>query len=364
MKHRVPMMYTISSHLQRYNIQGKTVLLRIDGNVPMKHGTILDDFKLEKIKATVLYIVHHGACCIVLTHLGNPSEYRQALSTKQLVPWFKHYFETYYIHTLQELSTATKKSGSVLLFENLRFFKEEKERDTLFARELASCGDFYVNDAFGTLHRFDTSMTLLPLQFPKEKRTIGLLVEKELTTYKTLLDITPSLLIVGGGKPETKLPLVIHCAPHINTILLCPTLSAIQTKVADNIIYPIDYVIETKAGLLEEVDAKKITPSTACIAIGSQTTKLYQQYIAEAKLIIWNGFMGFLDRPETLESSKKIASYIEQSNAKTIIAGADTCNFVRHHTDHPSSISHFSTGGGSSLALIARERLPGLEPFL
>lgn len=355
---------TMSSQLEGFDIDGKTVFLRIDGNVPMNNGNILDDFKLEKTKATLSYIVHRGACCIVLTHLGNPGQYNDELSTKQLLFWFQRYFETHYVRTLQELKTASKKRGSVLLFENLRFFKGEKEGDVSFARELALCGDFYVNDAFGTLHRPDTSIAILPLQFSKERRTIGFLVQEELATYNTLLVLKPSLLIVGGGKPETKLSLVIKCAHYISTILLCPALSTISAETVQNIVYPVDYIVRTETGLLQEIDAKKMTPTTNCIAIGSRTVELYQQYIAEAKLIIWNGFMGFLDQPETLENSKKMARYIEQSHVKTIIAGADTCNFVRNHTDNPSSITHFSTGGGSSLALIARQTLPGLEPFL
>jgi len=356
------------SKISKYDLRDKTVLLRIDGNVPINNGSILDDFKLEQVKRTISFIVNHGACCILLTHLGNPLQPSNALSTKHLLVWFKQYFVTKFISHFSMLETIEKKQRTVLLFENIRFFEEEKKGGISFAKKLASFGDIFVTDAFGAIHRSDTSIALLPLEFKKEKRTIGFLIEKELAIYNNLLKITPSFLIVGGGKPETKLPLAIKSAQHFDKILLCPRLVPIGKQKAEiivrnNIIFPIDYIVQTDDGLLQ-CEIEDIPENGSVIAIGPKTIKLYQQYIKKAKLIMWNGFMGFLDKPETLNSSKQLSDAIEESNAIKIIAGTDTSNFIRHYTNISPSIKYFSTGGGASLALIAGEKLPGLEPFL
>lgn len=355
MKHNESYMYNINSLLENFDLENKIVLVRIDANVPMEQGKILDDFKIEAVKDTLMFIVKKGACCIVLTHISNPQEPKEELSTKQLMPWFQLYFDTQHACNFEQLGQKEKKPGTVILFENLRFFKEEKTQDISFAQALvhASRSDFYVNDAFGTLHRLDTSITILPLQFPEKRRTIGFLVEKELKMYNKLLLIKPSLLIVGGGKPETKISLVIECATYIDTVLLCPALSEIEKKsLLSSVIYPVDYNFDDK-----------VSPK-AYRSIGPKTIQMYQQYIQRSRLIIWNGFMGFLQNYQSLKASKQLAASIENSGATTIVAGTDTCNFVRYYTDEPSKISYFSTGGGASLAVIARKRLLSLEPFL
>lgn len=354
----------VNSNLHEYYLNNKTVLLRIDGNVPIANGVVLDHFKLEQVKKTIDYIIGNGACCIVLTHIGAPQEPTDTLSTKRILPWFQQYFNTKHIPDFTMLEKVERTPSLILLFENLRFFKEEKNGDQLFAKKLSSFGDIYVNDAFGSLHRFDTSITLLPLEFSKKQRTIGFLIEEELATYKRLLPIQPSLLIVGGGKPQTKLPLALKCAPFINTILLCPSLMPTQqSTLPKNVICPIDYIVYQNDEL-KEINSNNLSIDSSAVAIGSKTIALYQQYTEKATLIIWNGFMGFLDRPVTLDSSQKLASIIGQTHATTVIAGSDTCSFIRHHTKIASSVSHFSTGGGASLALISEQLLPGLEPFL
>jgi phosphoglycerate kinase len=175
-------MKQIISQLPDWTITGKTILLRADLNVPLHNGTIVDDYRLKAVQPTIDLILKKGGRIFLITHLGRPTNQEANLSTRVLLPWLTaHDYPFTFTNSIDE-ARAVLESGTHVLFENIRFFPAEKASDNTFAKSLASLADFYVNDAFATMHRTDASIVLVPLFFPSEKRTIGLLVQLDLPT--------------------------------------------------------------------------------------------------------------------------------------------------------------------------------------
>lgn len=382
------------SKLPEWNLANKRVLLRADLNVPIDQGHILDDTRLQAIRPTIDLIIQKGGQCIIITHMGEPTAYDPHLSTQQLIPWFKkNNYAIEFAHTPAEIFTKTSNtSAHITLLENLRFFPGEKNNDHLFAQELAQLGDYYVNDAFGTLHRTDTSITLVPLLFPQDKRSIGLLVEKELRVLNRLRDHPdhPFVLILGGSKAATKIPLITSLLDKVNTILLCPALaftfakalgkpvgkSLVDDTMLDacrtilqngheqniDIVLPIDYQItdpnSTQPYTL--IAAEKMPPDGVGISIGPKTIELFKEKMSKAKTIFFNGTPGFTDQPETLEGAKNLLHAITETSADTILSGGDSIA-VAHMFGLLHAFTHVSTGGGATLTYLSGQTLPGLE---
>ncbi len=389
------------SKLPEWNLANARVVLRADLNVPLDHGSIVDDERLQAIRPTLDLILQKGGQCILLTHLGKPKEYDPQLSTQQLIPWFKkNNYSIEFAATSADIQPNTQ--ARIILLENLRFFPGEQTQDQSFAQELAQLGDYYVNDAFGTLHRTDTSITLVPLLFSPEKRTIGLLVERELRTLDTLRKHPhhPFVLILGGSKAATKIPLIEYFidgtkqTKHdtVNTVLLCPALAFTFAKALGkpvgkslvddsmletckkivaksherniDLVLPIDYQIayENHTTPFEIVDANTMPDNGIGISIGPKTIALFKKKIDTAKTIFFNGTPGFIDQPETLEGAKNLLRAITETSAATILCGGDSIA-VAHRFGLVDSFTHVSTGGGATLTYLSGKPLPGLECF-
>jgi phosphoglycerate kinase len=381
------------SKLPTWHITNKRVILRADLNVPLDNGHIIDDTRLQAIKPTLDLILQKGGHCVLLTHIGKPTYRDPNLSTQHLISWFQQ--NNYAIKFAQNIEAAHNQHdphARITLLENLRFFEGEQNKDLSFAQELATLGDYYVNDAFGTLHRADTSITLLPSLFSPDRRTIGLLIEKELRT----LDIIrkhpdhPFVLILGGSKAATKIPL-IESLTQADIVLLCPALSftfakAVGTNVGKSlvddtmltscldiikrskqqnkdILLPIDYQIayETIKPPFAIVDADTIPDNGIGISVGPKTIELFKDKIRTAKTIFFNGAPGFIDQPETLEGAKNLLHAIAaNAAATTIISGGDSIA-VAHSFGLLHIFTHVSTGGGSTLTYLSGQPLIGLE---
>jgi len=287
------------------------------------------------------------------------------------------------------------------LLENLRFFSGEKNNNQAFAQELAQLGDYYVDDAFGTLHRTDTSITLVPLLFAPDKRSIGLLVEKELRILDRLREHPdhPFVLMLGGGKTTTKIPLIerfidqkIKGHDTVDTVLLCPALAFTFAKALGkpvgkslvddamlnvcrtildkskqqniDIILPIDYQIayDTITQPFAVIDADAMPDNSIGISIGPKTIELFKKKMNSAKIIFFNGAPGFIDKPETLEGAKNLLQAITAHSANTILSGGDSIA-IAHRCGLLHEFTHVSTGGGATLAYLSGKTLPGLECF-
>ncbi|MEX0940722.1 MAG: phosphoglycerate kinase [Candidatus Babeliales bacterium] len=388
--------YMLHSHLNSFNLEKQRIFVRADLNVPLEKGHIKNDFRLQEIRPTLDLILKKKGKIILATHLGRPDGYDANLSTYHLVSWFaQHNYQIDFAENPDEAAIKSyEKPHHIVLLENLRFFKGEQESDDRFARLLAACADYYVNDAFGMLHRTETSITLLPKLFASTKRTIGLLIEKELKELNKIRynPQRPFVVMLGGAKIKTKLPLIKKLLLRADTILLCPPLvftflkaqgketgkSLTDEKYIDEakniialaeqnnaaLIFPTDYQVAepTKNGSLSIKTIDEFMPSTFGIAIGPKSIEKYKEYLASAQTIFFNGFMGFLDRPETLQASKELVNVMQKSNAYTVIGGGDTVAAVQKlNLGH--GINFLSSGGGATLSYIAGEQLPGLNIF-
>ncbi len=389
-------MITVTSNLKNLTLTNQRVFLRVDLNVPIKNKKIVNDHRLRAIKPTIDLIQEKGGKIILATHIGRPHNHDPNLSTKILIPWFKQ--QDYKIEYESDFAIAYEKSfktiDTILLLENMRFFPGEKKADQNFAQQLARLGDYYVNDAFALLHRNDTSITLVPKQFPPSKRTIGLLIEQELIMLNKLLNNPqkPFVLIIGGGKVSDKLPLLYNLLDKVNTILLCPAIvftflralgKSVGKSLVDksalelcqhllhkaqknnvNIMFPIDYQIahDTFDGPLSIVEADTIPDNGIGISIGPKTATFFAHEIRSAKTIFFNGLMGTSQRKETLEGVNAIFKAMGQSPGLSIIGGGDSVAAAQL-LGVEDKISYLSTGGGATLTHLSEQELPGLTPF-
>lgn len=391
------MVYNIQSSLATLPVNGQRVLMRADLNVPLDNAVIMDDFRLTSILPTLHALHKAGAHIILATHIGRPSNNDPALSTKPIAAWLeKHGYSTFFARDLTSARQhSTNPTTTITLLENLRFNPGEKNHDATFARDLAQLGDYYVNDAFGLLHEDDTSITDVPLLFAPEKRTIGLLIEHELEALNHLLTNPqrPFVVIAGGKKATTKIPLLKQLLDHVDTLLLCPALVAAflqaegkpygsakiepdafvaahtlleqAQKHGVDLVFPRDYQVayQTRDGALSFKKADALTGDDVLIAVGPETLAVWQQIIAQAGTVFLNGVMGFSDKPETRTAAALLFKALQQSAAYTVVGGGDSVAAVRM-LGLQNGIDHLAVGGGATLAYLSGKPLPGLAPFL
>ncbi len=379
--------------LPSFHLTNKRVLLRVDLNVPIHNGNIMDDFRLHAILPTLNYLIEHQAIIILATHIGRPQGKKiPALSTQHLVPWFKkHGYEVIFEPNLTTAINTNYPSSSIILLENMRFYAGEQTQDDNFAQQLASCADYYINDAFATLHRQDVSVSLVARYFPEDKKSIGFLVKKELEALDTLKNdpAHPFLLILGGGKPETKISLIKGMLPLADSILLCPALvftflAAQHKEVGKSLIdaaqfeqakqlmneaqknnmfhFPVDYQIALDSihGPLEVVSSGQFPHNGIGIAIGPETIKLWHPLIQNAQTIFFNAAMGFAQQPHTQEALKTLLQCVAQSAAYSVVGGGDSVAAVQRY-GLTAQIDFLSTGGGATLAYLTGKQLLGLQ---
>jgi phosphoglycerate kinase len=378
-----------------WNFINKRVFLRADLNVPLKDGNIDNDFRLKSILPTVDFLLSRNASIVLATHIGRPKDKEPDLSTQILIPWFKDRGYTIrFVENINSIAHMPIIAQEIIMIENLRFFPGEKEDDPFFAKQLATTAHYYVNDAFGLIHEHDCSIAVLPYEFPQERRSIGFLIEKELSVFEELKKNPkqPFLAILGGGKIKDKIPLIQSLVDRIDMLLLCPALcfsflKALHNPIGKSLVddtlletckkiilkaenqhidyhFPIDYQIAQDSidGPLSYVDADNFPDTAVGISIGPKTVAQWIPIINQAKTIFLNCAMGFTERPETQESTKNIIAALAQSSAKTIIAGGDSVDSALS-TPYYSKINHLSTGGGAALAYLSNVLLPGLTPF-
>ena len=391
----------IHSQLPEADLENGYVFLRADLNVPLVQSQISDDFRLRSLQPTLDLLITKKAKIVLGTHIGRPQGYDPALSTKILIPWFeKHGYRITFASCLEE-ATQKKASllpGSILLLENLRFDPREKSTNNdqrhAFAKQLNSLApDYYVNDAFGLLHRHDTSITDLPAVYDPECKTLGLLVEKEVNTLSHYFEepAQPFMVILGGGKVRDKLPHLeeLITAKKIQAIMPLPAIvftflkalnkpigqslvvdeevsqAARIMKMAQNngitFVFPLDYLVaeESFEGPLRVVEADAIGETDVGLAVGPQTLEYYSCILKKMKMIYINGAMGLPERPETMEALKRLLQTIAQLNVCCIIGGGESVAAVYQY-DLENTITYCSTGGGASLYFLTYGTLPAL----
>lgn len=389
------MITSLHSTIKEWQLTGQRTFVRCDFNVPLGNGRILNDYKLISTLPTLKELVHPDRSVLMATHIGRPQGPDQKFSTKHLIPWFEqHELKPVFAETVARAHHLIQQQHPLVLLENLRFFPGEKKQDYDFAQKLASLADYYVDDAFGSLHRSDTSITLLAQQFDANHRSIGFLVAHELRMLNTLLDNPekPFVLIVGGGKVADKIPFIESLLPLVDTILICPAVACtfleaqgidvgaslvdraaipeverIMHKAQDTgveLLLPEDFIVAEGSfnGPLSTTTGTTITPNAMAISIGPKTLARYSTIIRKAKTVFYNGLMGSLFYPETLDSANALFHAMTQSSGTTIIAGGDSVGAV-YALGIEKKITYLSTGGGATLAYLAGQELPGLAVF-
>jgi phosphoglycerate kinase len=342
----------IQPTFQNWQCDGSKILLRADLNVPLVNGTIIDDRRLTALLPTLDFLLGKKAMVLIATHIGRPESADPALSTRNLVSWFtaKNYQITF-VDSIEKAQQAPIKPGTILLLENLRFDPREKGSDNAFATELKKLADWYVLDAFGALHRTDSSLALLAQQYDTAHRSIGFLIEKEIGILNKLLvnPEHPSCFIIGGGKVDDKLPLIKQLFGIADTIIVCPAIaftflkamaqpvgvSLVDDKLLEQareiitqadkqsiqLLFPVDYQIaqNDKNGPLSYVTAADFPANGFGMSIGPKTVEIIRGIIAQSKTVFYNGAMGFPERIETLAGIDAIITAMAQSHATTIV---------------------------------------------
>jgi len=345
--------------LKDANVSGKNVFLRADLDVPLVNGKIEDDTRLMAAIPTIEYLLKQNCKIIIAGHLGRPKGVNKSLSLEPIAHWFDLRFKINDLRFGKRGEFDGWKIGdSIFLLENLRFFEGEEKNDPEFSKKLAGLAEIYVNDAFAMTHRNHASIVGITRFLP---HFAGFHLQKEVEnlTHALKNPKRPLVVIVGGKKIETKLPIVSK-----------------MHRIADYVLVGGKIAQESKE-LIKEQHEKINPPAGGQKAVllvadsnneGSDITEKdaenFLQIISLAKTIIWNGSMGIIGgKTENLASeagTKKITEGILKTNAYTIVGGGDTVEYL-NKLGVLSKFSFASTGGGAMLAFLSGEKLLGIE---
>lgn len=377
------------------DLRGKRIVMRVDFNVPMENGEVTDDSRIRKSLDTLRYCLAQNACLVLMSHLGRPKgqvkpEYSLKPVAEHLEQLLKHkvQFVSDCIGTEVKEKVQHLKEGEILLLENLRFHSEEERNDAAFAKELASYGEVFVNDAFGTAHRAHASTVGITRYLPS---VAGLLLAKEIEYFDKALENPerPFVAILGGAKVSDKVKLIANLMEKADMILIGGAMAYTFYKVlgigigdskfepegekAAREAYekakernfplhlPLDRVIAQKLekNAPYQVVEGDIPPGWSGFDIGPKTVQRFKELLTPAKTVVWNGPVGVFEVPPFDRGTAELAQFLAALEATTIIGGGDTAaaTATLHLEDR---MSHVSTGGGASLEYLEGTRLPGI----
>ena len=391
--------------LRDLDVRGKRVLVRVDFNVPTEtrggKTRVTDDTRIRESLPTINYLREHGAKTILISHFGRPKGKPVAKYSLRPIGEYLHsliHQPVIFSHdTIGEVSTKIvehMENGDVALLENVRFQPGEEANDPEFAKGLADLGDLYVNDAFGTAHRAHAS-TVGITKFVKQS-AMGFLMEKELKHLREGLEnpARPFVVILGGAKVSDKIGVLKALIERADVTLIGGAMantflkaegipvgaSRVESDKVDlarelldlakergvKFLLPIDVVEadEIQAGASMR-NTSRLSPQHGisegwqAVDIGAATIALYQEEIAKAETIVWNGPLGVFEIPEFGEGTIAIAEALAQSGATTIIGGGDSVTAVKQ-AGLAGKMTFISTGGGASLELLEGKELPGI----
>jgi phosphoglycerate kinase len=384
--------------VDRLQVAGKRVFVRVDFNVPLNEKCeITDDTRIRESLPTIRFIVEHGGRAILASHLGRPKSGPQ--DDLRLAPCAKRLGELLgkpvamapdCIGPDVEAMIASMKDGDVLMLENVRFHKGEEKNDPELSKKMARLGDLYVMDAFGSAHRAHCSTAGIT-DFLRPAAA-GFLVQKELKYLGEALEKPqrPLLAILGGAKVSTKIDVIRSLMGKVDTLLICggmtyTFLKAKGLEIGKSIFE--ESTLETAKQILAEAGkarAKMILPTDALVAdkfeadaktrvvaieaipadwqavdIGPATIALFHREIDKAKTIVWNGPPGVFEIDAFAKGTHEIAEALAKSSATTIIGGGDSAAAVAKF-GLTARMDHVSTGGGASLEFLEGKALPGI----
>ena len=349
------MIYDLKS-LKDADVKNKTVLLRADLDVPIESGKILDTTRLKAWSPTLKYLLKNQAQVFIAGHLGRPKDEDEKFSLKPVAEWIKKSLELG--NKLKAIDINGFKTWAitenVFLLENLRFYKGEEENDKKFSKKLASLAEIYVNDAFASSHRDHASIDGVTEYLP---HFAGFRLQKEVEVLSGILKNPkrPLVVIIGGAKMKTKLPLVekMH---HIADFVL----------VGGEIASHVKELIKVQH---EKISGKKSVVLVADLQdngldITEKSAQNFVQIIQNGATIVWNGPLGQTGKnPETEKGTLVVAKAIISSKAYSVVGGGDTLSFLKQK-NLLGGFGFVSTGGGAMLEFLSGKELPAIKPLL
>lgn len=384
--------------IEDLNMKGKKVLIRCDFNVPIKNGKIIDDTRIKESLKTIRYCMDQHAKIILLSHLGRIKE-EEDLKKNTLLPVSKRLSKlldkkvTFIDETRgKKLEKAIEElqEGEIILIQNTRYEdldgKKESTNDEELGKYWASLGDFFINDAFGTIHRSHASNVGIASHI---ESATGFLVEKELNALSSLnRPESPFVVILGGSKVNDKIGVIEKLVTKADYILIGGGMAftflqsegynigssivdydsidfctKILKKYPTKILLPVDVNVTTEYSndsLNKIKDITEISENEMGLDIGERTIEIYQRYLKDAKTVLWNGPLGVYEFQKYRNGTKKIMKFLVDNNIRTILGGGDIVA-AASSIKLKDKVYHASTGGGATLEYLEGKKLPGLE---
>ena len=391
--------------LNDFNFKSKKALIRVDFNVPLDENfKVTDSNRIEAAKPTIDKILAEGGSVILMSHLGRPKGKEDKYSLKHIVDTVAQVLEVPVIFasdcrgTVAQNAASNLKPGEVLLLENLRFYEEEEAGDVSFSKDLASLGDIYVNDAFGTAHRAHASTTIIAQFFP-ENKCFGLLLAKEIESLNRVLNnsVKPVTAVLGGSKVSSKITVIENILDKVDHMIIgggmtFTFIKALGGKVGNSICEDdkLDLAIEILHKAKEKgvqihipvdvvaanafsndadtqiVDVREIPDGWQGLDAGPKSLENFKEVIMASKTILWNGPLGVFEMEKFAHGTITLGEYIAESTANgafSLVGGGDSVSAVKQF-GLEDKMSYVSTGGGAMLEMLEGRTLPGIQAIL
>lgn len=377
------------NYIDDIQLVGKTILLRVDFNVPLADGKVTDGTRITQVLPTLQKLLEDNNRLVLVSHLGKPEGRNPKLSLAPIVPILQKLLPDKTISFIEDFEiTPPSPDTQIALLENIRFYPGEKNNDPIFAKQLASLAEAYVNDAFSVCHRQDASIVGVPKLLPSFG---GLLLKKEIAALDNILKDPrhPFVAVLGGSKISTKLPLLQKLVTLADTILLGGGLANNflaakglqigqsivehdQVEAAKQLIQghenmfllPTDVIVGKKDDPNSQAGIKDVTtllPDDSILDIGPKSQVAFADAIGNARTIVWNGPVGYFEQEKYKAGTNSVfTAIISNPHITSVIGGGDTLAAI-HDKNGVEKISHISTGGGAMLTYIAEGSLPGIQ---
>lgn len=391
--------------INNIDFKGKKAIIRVDFNVPLDEKFhVTDATRIEAAKPTIDKILKDGGSVILMSHLGRPKGVEEKYSLKHILNKVSEILghEILFADDCIGNEALSKSSNlqpnQILLLENLRFYKEEEEGNAEFAKKLASLGDIYVNDAFGTAHRAHASTTIIANYFPEDK-CFGLLLAKEIESINKVLNesVKPVTAILGGSKVSSKITIIENILDKIDHMIIgggmtFTFIKALGGNIGDSICeddkmelaleiikkakeknvqihLPVDVIAAdsfSNDAKTQIIDVTKIPDGWQGLDAGPKSLELFKEVILKSKTILWNGPVGVFEMTSFENGTVKVGEFIAEATKKgafSLVGGGDSVAAVKQF-GFEHQVSYVSTGGGAMLEMLEGKTLPGIQAII